>query len=146
MATIPLTGLEKNSTQSKVRGYITVKEFADLSLDPVIYLRSYLNRTCEARVAYLMHCEFPPKGLFLALSPPHQPVQPCTLAKWLLFVMHLPGIDTTAYKAQSARSASAAHMKTTKGLSITQILDRGFWSKRDGTSKVFKTFYDKPIE
>ena len=87
----------------------------------------------------------PPKGLFLALSSPHQPVQPCTLAKWLLSIMHLSGIDTNAYKAQSARSASAAHMKTTQGMSLAQILDRGFWSKREGTSKVFKTFYDKPV-
>lgn len=87
-----------------------------------------------------------PKSLFIALTSPHQPVQPCTLSKWLLKVMHLSGVDTNAYKAQSLRSASAAHMKTVQGMSLNQILDRGFWSKRDGSSNVFKKFYDKPLD
>ena len=145
VATIPLLDLEKNSTRKKVRGFISLKSFPEQSLDPVFYLRAYLNRTCEARVSYIMKHGNAPAGLFIAISAPHQPVLPCTLAKWLLAVMQNSGIDVTVYKAHSTRSAGAAHMKT-HGMSLKQVLDRGFWSKREGTSKVFKKFYQKPLE
>ena len=88
----------------------------------------------------------PPDRLFVALTQPHQPVKASTLAKWLLSVMQLAGVDTQVYKAQSVRSASAAQMRKGQGMSLSQILDRGFWSKKAGSSRVFKTFYDKPIE
>ena len=145
MATIPILQLEKNSTRNKVRGYISLQSFPTSSLDPVLYLKAYLNRTCEARFGFLMEHGYPPSGLFIAISSPHQPVVPSTLAKWLLSAMQLSGISTDVYKAQSIRAASAAEMKT-KGMSLRQILDRGFWSQREGTSRVFKRFYDKPVE
>ena len=144
-ATVPLLDLEKNSTRNKVRGFITLKSFPEESLDPVFYLRAYLNRTCEARVSYLMENGSAPVGLFIAISSPHQPVLPCTLAKWLLKVMQNSGVNVDIYKAQSTRSAGAAHMKT-HGMSLKQVLDRGFWSKKEGSSRVFKKFYDKPLE
>ena len=46
-----------------------------------------------------------PAGLFIAISSPHQPVLPCTLAKWLLKVMQNSGVYVDIYKAQSTRSA-----------------------------------------
>ena len=51
LATIPILELEKNSTRNKVRGSLTLGSFDIPSLDPVLYLKAYLDRTCEARSA-----------------------------------------------------------------------------------------------
>ena len=59
--------------------------------------------------------------------------------RWLLLGMEQAGINTTRYKAHSARAAAASSMKR-KGFSVAQILARAHWSPKSNT---FAKFYDR---
>ena len=104
-----------------------------------MYLSAYLART-EVRRAYHQKAEgFAPKGLFISNTKPYQSVQPSTLAKWLLVAMEAAGIDTATYKAHSTRSSSSTDL-VRRGLSVSQIKARVFWSER---SQTFGIFYNR---
>ena len=116
---------------------VIVKEYTTESyLDPVNCLQTYVTATQSSRSP-----EGLPDQLFLAMNQPHNPVKPCTIARWLTSVMESSGIDTSRYKAHSVRSASTSKAKT-KGLSCSQVIKLAHWSNV-GT---FKTFYLKEID
>ena len=104
-------------------------------LDVVQCTRDYILRTCNWRVSEAHH------QLLLGSVRPHNPVVPCTIAKWLLKVMESSGVDTTQYKAHSTRSASTSKAKAT-GLSVAEIMQRANW--RSATT--FRRYYDKDQE
>lgn len=79
--------------------------------------------------------------LFLGLIKPHQPVAPCTIARWLVTLMGRAGVDVDKYKAHSTRAASTSKAKA-QGLSTELILKRADWSK----ASTFGRFYHKEIE
>ena len=135
-----LKDIEKNSRVGKVRGEIKCPNGAEhppLSL--ASYLPAYMDRTKEAR-KYFASCEgHEPERLFIANVKPYQPVTPSTLARWLLQSMADAGIDTTSYRAHSARSAAASSL-VRRGLSLPQILQRANWSEK---SRTFEIFYNR---
>ena len=123
-----------------VRGELSVPggdDFPPLSLS--LYLSAYLSRT-EAKRAYHLRAEGSlPDRLFIANTKPFQPVQPSTLAKWMMVAMEGAAIDTATYKAHSVRSAGASDL-VRRGLSVSQIMARAHWSQ---SSETFKRFYNR---
>jgi hypothetical protein len=70
-------------------------------------------------------------------------VTPKTLARWLTNLLELAGIDTSKFKSHNTRAASAAHLKTTRSLTVKEICQRADWSTLSG---VYKRFYEKIVE
>ena len=80
--------------------------------------------------------------LFLSYVPPHKPIVKSTLAGWIKQMLGLTGgIDTSTFQAHSTRSA-ASSKALMKGLSMTDVLERGSWSHESTWQK----FYHKDIE
>ena len=78
--------------------------------------------------------------LFLSYVEPHKPVVSCTVAGWLVSILHLSGIDTEKFKAHSYRGASTSKAKA-KGLSCKEIMEMARWKK----ASTFKRHYLKEI-
>ena len=137
---IPIIGLEKTSRPGHIRGEVVLPSGINcppLSLS--LCLSEYLARTEPLRVYYEKAEGRRPANLFVSTIKPHQSVTATTLAKWLLLAMNGAGIDTTSFKAHSTRSASASDMRN-KGMSLAQVLERGYWSDK---TRTFKVFYDR---
>ena len=77
--------------------------------------------------------------LFLSFVSPHAPVSSKTLARWMTTILATGGVDTSAFKQHSSRSAAAAHMKG-RGLTHRDICKLADWSECTST---FKKFYDR---
>ena len=129
--------LTKSRNQNRPNQSVTFKEYVgNPKLDVVSCLRAYLNKTSESRATQLQQSR-----LFLAVKKPHQPVKPCTIARWLKVVMEKAGLDVNIFKAHSVRGASTS--KANKlGLSTQQIMDRANWAK----ARTFYTFYYREIQ
>ena len=80
--------------------------------------------------------------MFLSLTAPHHPVTAKTLARWLLEVLTMAGVDTTRFKAHSIRGAAAA-LWHEHGLSLSQICKKADWSTQSG---VYQSFYRRYID
>ena len=137
---IYLTKLEKTSRPNKVRSEVILPSgdsHPPLSL--ALCLSEYIERT-ELRREYYSKAEGSrPSQLFISNIKPYQSVLPSTLAKWLLTAMDRAGICTASYRAHSVRSASASDMRS-RGMSLSQVLQRGNWSTR---TRTFAIFYDR---
>ena len=68
-----------------------------------------------------------------------KPVTRQSIARWLVHVLQLAGIDTATFKAHSYRGAGLSHAFQ-KGASIKQIVEAGNWAN-DST---FRMFYNAP--
>ena len=79
--------------------------------------------------------------LLISFKSPHNPVQTCTIARWLRETMEEAGIDTSHYKAHSVRSAATSKARE-KGLSTNQIMKAANWSN----ANTFQRYYNKDIE
>ena len=137
---IPIIGLEKTGRQTSFRTQLKLPSGA--SHPPLclsLCLAEYLDRTEQFRLYYERAEGVRPQVMFISTIKPHQGVQACTLAKWLLACMDRAGIPTTTYRANSARSAGASAMRS-KGMSLTQVLARGNWSS---STRTFSIFYDR---
>ena len=137
---IPLTNLEKTSRPGKLRHEVVLPAgdgHPPLSLNSC--LSEYLDRTESNREYYSKAEGARPSNMFISNTKPYQAVQPTTLARWLLAAMDRAGISTLTYKANSVRGASASDMRT-KGMSLSQVLQRGNWS---ASSRTFAVFYDR---
>ena len=107
----------------------------DPLLDVVDCLETYEKRTEPWRVGQ-QQIDF----LFLGLVKPHKPVAPCTIARWLLFIMEKGGVDTSKYKAHSTRAASTSKARV-QGLSVEQIVKKANWAK----ASTFSRFYNREV-
>lgn len=133
-------GVEKTSRPGNLRGEVRCPGGAGSpGLSLIDCLTEYQDRTLVNREFYARAEGSPPSRLFLSTLKPYQPVQPSTLAKWLLVALDRAGIDTSSYKAHSVRAAAASAMLK-KGLSLQQVLRRANWS---ATSRTFAMFYDR---
>ena len=72
--------------------------------------------------------------LFLSYIKPHNPISSSSIARWILAMLSLAGIDTYKYKAYSVRSVSAS-----AGVTTNQIMEAADWSSKS----VFQQFYYK---
>ena len=110
------------------------------SLDPVLYLAAYRDRSSQGGV----FTQGEENSLWLSTKKPHPPVKTVTLASWLKKAMEKGGVDTGIYKAHTIRAAVPAHLRKTKSLSLVQILARGGWkASSDGKSRTFIKFYER---
>jgi len=114
-------------------------DFAPYDLDPQLdvvgCLHEYKNRTATWRISQEQSAY-----LFLGLKKPHKPVAPCTIARWLVFLMDKAQIDTSKYKAHSTRAA-ATSKASSQGMSVEQILKKADWTR----ASTFGRFYHKDI-
>jgi hypothetical protein len=112
------------------------------ALDPVQHLQHYLQISGN-HSGSSTDISSP---LWLSTRPPYQPVKPVTLARWFKAAMSGGGIDLEVFKPHSVRAAAAAHARTARSLSLTQVLARGGWKpSADGASAVFLKYYDKNV-
>ena len=77
--------------------------------------------------------------LFVSIIKPHEPVAPCTIARWLKEVLKLSGVDVSMFTAHSTRSASAS-AAADSGVTNSDILKATDWN----TESVFRRFYYRP--
>ena len=105
-------------------------------LCPVLTLKNYMEMSKPLRKS-----DSSKSRLFLSYIKPHQPVTPVTVARWLLTIMCLAGIDVGKYKAHSARGAAAAHALKS-GMSVQEVLKSGHW-KRQST---FQKYYERKVQ
>ena len=99
---LPINKLEKTSNCSNIRNELILPRGSD-RLDLYSCISTYLERTKKSRDYYAAAEGQPPSSLFISTTKPYQPVNPSTLAKWLLRGMEAAGVDTTSYKAHSVR-------------------------------------------
>lgn len=79
--------------------------------------------------------------LLLSYVNPHNKVQTDTVSRWIKEVIALAGIDTSVFKAHSTRAASTSKASNS-GVSLKEIVKRGYWSNES----TFQKFYNKPTE
>ena len=103
-------------------------------------LTTYLARSDPKRVYYEGAENAPSSHMFISTTKPYGPASSTTLAHWLVTLMARAGIETSSYRAHSARSAASSAL-VRKGLSIAQVLKRAHWSP---TSRTFEMFYHRP--
>lgn len=100
------------------------------NLCPMNSLQAYLSRTSSWRPD-------PKKGeLFVGNKAPHDPVHKSTIARWIKNILTRANIDTSRYQAHSIRAASSSKAKQ-QGLSVTDILERGNWSRESTWQKYY---------
>ena len=78
--------------------------------------------------------------LLLSYVKPHNPISSSSVARWLMAMLILAGIDTSTFKAHSVRGAFVSAAAST-GLTTNQILNAADWS----SESVFQRFYYKPV-
>ena len=94
----------------------------------------YLNRTEEWR---RVNNE---TQLVLSYIQSHKQMVPSTISGWLKNVLKSSAINVSLLTAHSTRSATTSK-KSTSGLSMIEILDRGTWS----SVSTWQRFYKKDI-
>ena len=106
----------------------------NLKLCPRDCLLTYKNRTEIHKETHKTTL------LFLSVRKPYKPVTKSTLAKWVIKMLHLAGIDTSSYTAHSVRAASTSKAKAL-GISLNDILQMGDWTRESTWQK----FYHKEV-
>ncbi len=134
--TIHLEQPTKTSKKGKPSFRTTIARFPlDANIDAMACLQDYLETTKELRTTTGKKSR-----LFLGFTKPHNPVQTCTIARWLKLTMSAAGIDTSIYKAHSTRAAATAKARS-QGLSVEQIVNRAQWSN----ASTYYKFYCKDV-
>ena len=77
--------------------------------------------------------------LFLSYIKPHSPISSSSIARWILAMLSLAGIDASSFKAHSFRSSSVS-AAASAGVSTNQVMEAADWS----SESVFQRFYYKP--
>lgn len=95
-------------------------------------LQFYLNRTSILRTE---------NELFIQTKKPFKKACSQTISKWLKEILKESGVNTDEFSSHSFRHASTSKAAV-NGLSIDKIFEAAGWS---GNSKVFASFYNKPI-
>lgn len=102
---------------------------------PAKTLDCYLNRTENIRRNNNV------EELFVSFKKPHARVSSQTLSRWIKLMLDESGINTAVFNAYSTRHASTSTAQRL-GVNLQLIRKTAGWS---GTSKVFATFYNRPV-
>jgi len=122
--------LSKQSRPSRpIKPFIFPSFSPDKSLCPKVTVQAYVTRTESFR------CEGKEK-LLLSYVKPHNPIASSSVARWIVTMLKLAGIDTDTFKSHSVRSASAT-AAASAGITINQIMEAR-------SESVLKRFYYKP--
>ena len=123
--------LSKQSRPSRLLKPFTLPSFSsDKRLCPKEALQAYAARTESFRG------EGKDK-LLLSYVKPHNPISSSSVARWIVTLLKLAGIDTDTFKSQRSASATAA---ASAGVTTNQIMDAADWR----SESVFERFYYKP--
>ena len=123
----------KDATRDRPHRIVNLTCTDDPNTCAVCTLANYFARTFGLRRRY-----GDKDHLFVSYTEPFHPVGPQRLAKWLLYVLQVCGVDTTVYRAHSIRSAAATHLLNS-GFSVDQVMRRANWRSRS----VFSHYYDR---
>ena len=123
---------ERTKTTRKILkpSIITCVSCEKQPLNVAFYVKMYIEKTKEFRQEN--------NRLFISWCT-KKPVTKQTLARWLVEVLRLAGIDTSTYKSHSYRGAGLSHAFQ-KGASINQIMKAGNWANES----TFRKFYNCP--
>jgi hypothetical protein len=101
----------------------------DIKLCPIACIDKYIAMTAPWRP------QGTPSELFLSYIAPHKPITKARLAGWVKETLLMGGVDKV-FKAHSIRGAASAKAFL-KGLSVTEVLDRGNWSRESTWQKFY---------
>ena len=128
--------LAKQSRPSKsVATFIFPAFPSDKKLCPKVTLQSYMSRTESFRGTGPDR----KSKLLLSYVKPHNPISSSSIARWIISMLDLAGINTKTFKAHSVRGASAS-AAASAGITTNQIMNAADWS----SESVFQKFYYRP--
>jgi len=129
-----LQGRIKHSRQGKSNPPIYLTNFPqDTLLCPVTTLDAYLQRSAPWRASG-------ESKIFLSIIEPHHPITSKTMARWLLELLKMSGLNTENFTAHSFRSAGSSKAASL-GVSLRDILKQGHWTNEN----VWQKHYNKAI-
>jgi len=112
---------------------LVVKAFPmNRSIDPVLYVRTYMARTKQLRGDI--------KQLFITTKGPTRPISADTARNWVKDILKDCGVDLNQFGPGSTRGASTSKASAL-GASLEEILKAGQWSNKS----VWQKYYKKPI-
>ena len=135
----PIYSLLKGSKKNRPVRVVKCIKWDDPSLNVADYVISYLNKTLKFRLRQISKGLPKPKNLFLSYYT-GKPIRRATIAKYLLKVMNLAGIDTNCFKAHTTRGVGPSII-CKKGASPGKILEQGDWRN---VSTFFKHYNREP--
>ena len=133
----PIYSLLKGSKRNKPVRVVKCIRFDEPALDVSHYVVAYLQRSFKYRAIAVNRGLPKPRNLFLSYAT-GKPLRRATIAKYLLEVLELSGIDSSCFKAHTTRG-SLPSVLSSRGSPPDKILAQGDW-KRLGT---FKRFYER---
>jgi len=112
---------------------LVVKAFPkNRSIDPVLYVRTYIARTKQLRGDI--------QQLFITTKGPTRPISADTARNWVKDILKDCGVDLNQFGPGSTRGASTSKASAL-GASLEEILKAGQWSNKS----VWQKYYNKPI-
>ena len=117
---LPLTPPKQCQAVRPVKDYFFPIFTENNSICPAATLQAYLQRTGQIGGEKEEH-------FFLTSTEPHRPASSATIARWIKTALTRAGIDTTIFRAHSARGASTS-AAAEAGVSIPEILEAADWS------------------
>ena len=136
----PIYSLLKGSKRNRPVRVVQCVRFDDPALDVSNYVVAYLQRSLKYRAIAVSKGLPKPRNLFLSYAT-GKPLRRASIAKYILEVLELSGIDTSCFKAHTTRG-SIPSVISARGSSPDKILAQGDW-KNIGT---FKKFYERFTE
>ena len=136
----PIYSLLKGHKKNRPIRVVRCPKIDDPSLDVCSYVAGYLQRTYKFRLQAVNKGLKKPTQLFLSYYN-GKPIKRATISRYILYTMECAGIDTSCFKAHSARNIVPSLMKR-KGCSPNVILNQGDWR----STSTFLNHYDKESE
>ena len=136
----PIYSVLKGHRKNRPIRVVKCMKIDDPSLDVCSYVAGYLQRTHKFRLRAVNRKQVKPTQLFLSYYT-GKPIKKATIARYILTTMEFAGIDTSCFKAHSARNIIPSLMKR-KGCSPEVILNQGDWK----SCSTFSKHYDKESE
>ena len=131
-----IAGLTKSRKVGEGPMVIRVAQYEpEGKLDVTDCVRTYLGKTAVIRQPGVAGDQ-----LLISFIPPHGPLAPSSVARWLKWGLRDAGIDTSKYQAHSTRAA-ATSKAALEGLNMSQILQQANWSR----AATFKKYYHKSV-
>ena len=125
--------LSKQSRPSRpLKPFTFPSFFSDKRLCPKEAVQAYVARTESFRGEGK-------EKLLLSFIKPHNPISSSSVARWIVTLLKLAGVDTDTFKSHSVRSASAT-AAASAGITTNQIMEAADWR----LESVFERFYYKP--
>lgn len=132
---INITDIIKTSGIGRTQPWLDIPFFTQrLSVCPADTLITYISVTSNIRSSN-------DDKLIITIKKPHHPATSQTIGRWIKETIGAGGIDTTVFSAHSTRHAATSAARRA-GFSVDAIRRTAGWS---GQSKVFASFYNRPI-